>query len=84
MRRKLNRLSHLRLARQRSEIEQLTMSNKHDEIMDELLKNREIRALSHDIRRCDIDDVQQGLIAKKCVLKREQSLRGDDVVVYIR
>ena len=52
--RQIPHVDYVRLARPRSEIVQTTMSAERDELMAELLKIRDIRAISRDIRRSDV------------------------------
>ena len=55
-------IDNVRLARLRKS----TMSAEHDELMEELLKDCDIQALSRDIRRSDIENVRRELINKAC------------------
>ena len=54
------------------------MSAEHDELMDELLKIRDIRALSRDIRRSDVEDVRRELINMAC------NPEGEPEILYER
>ena len=62
----------------RARLRQSTMSTEHDELMDELLKIRDIRALSRDIRRNDVEEVRRDLINKAC------NSEGEPEVLYER
>ena len=62
----------------RARLRQSTMSTEHDELMDELPKIRDIRALSRDIRQSDVEDVRRELIDKAC------NPEGDPKVLYER
>ena len=54
------------------------MSIEHDELMEELLKNRDIRALARDIKRSDVEDTRRELIEKAC------NPEGEPEVLYDR
>ena len=54
------------------------MSIEHDELMEKLLKNRDIRALARDIKRSDVEDTRRELIDKAC------NHEGEPEVLYDR